>query len=286
MMNQEQYLGKFGYQSYVTVVETARSNNHQHWIGEIPVVSLALKFFNEIRYKRPDLVARVDCQRNGAMFSGVGLAYKDAPDLPVGAIYISEDKDGKPLYCVKSDRIKNEKYNDYKDEYHIKSTKDFTKAVKTALQFVRPFSLGEVMDDKEPSLSAALARMKDEPDNKLYRAASMGRSVIRDEIEHMIANGYAPCTQEFREAIQLMKEQGEELKRIVSYKPKKTFVWIKPDRVEYQPHTGEPVVAYKLDDVPEDIRNKVAVLQIGEDGHAIMDVGVKVTPTTFWVFES
>ena len=83
-----------------------------------------------------------------------------------------------------------------------------------------------------------------------------------------------------------MKEQGEELKRIVSYKPKKTFVWIKPDRVEYQPHTGEPVVAYKLDDVPEDIRNKVAVLQIGEDGHAIMDVGVKVTPTTFWVFES
>ena len=55
---------------------------------------------------------------------------------------------------------------------------------------------------------------------------------------------------------------------------------------EYQPHTGEPVVAYKLDDVPEDIRNKVAVLQIGEDGHAIMDVGVKVTPTTFWVFES
>lgn len=285
MMNREQYYGKFGYQSYVTVVETARSNNHQHWIGEIPVVSLALKFFNEIRYKRPDLVARVDCPRTGAMFSGVGLAYKDSPDILVGAIYISEDKDGKPLYCVKSERIKNEKYNDYKEEYHIKSTKDFTKAVKTALQFIKPLTVQELMDDKESELAMALAKMKDEPENKLYKAASMGKNVIRNEVDHMIANGYVPCTQEFREAIELMKEQGEELKRIVSYKPKKTFVWVKPDRVEYQPHTGEPVVAYKLDDVPEDVRNKVAVLQIGEEGHAIMDVGVKLTATTFWVFE-
>ena len=285
MMNQEQYLGKFGYQSYVNAVETAQANNHTNWIGEIPVSKLALKFFNEIRYKRPDLVARVDCKRVGGMFNGVGLAYKDSTDIPVGAIYVTDDKDGNPLYCVKSSRIKNEKYNDYKEEYHIKSTKDFAKAVKTALQFIRPISVQELMDETKSHLDAALVKMKDEPENKLYKAASMGRNVIRNEIDHMIKNGYVPCTQEFREAMKLMDEQGEELKRITSYKPKRTFVWIKPDRVEYQPHTGEPVVAYKLDDVPEDIRNKVAVLQIGEEGHAVMDVGVKVTPTTFWVFE-
>ena len=78
------------------------------------------------------------------------------------------------------------------------------------------------------------------------------------------------------------------MKRTANYRPKKIFVWVKPDRVEYQYDTtdGEPVVAYKLDDVPEDIRNKVAVLQIGEKNHAIMDVGMKVTETTYWVFES
>jgi hypothetical protein len=102
----------------------------------------------------------------------------------------------------------------------------------------------------------------------------------------MIRSGYVPITQDFKEAMLLFKEQGEELKRIANYKPNRVFVWVKPDRVEYQPHTGEPVVAYKLDDVPEDIRNKVAVLQIADKNHAIMDVGMKVTETTYWVFES
>jgi hypothetical protein len=285
MMNQEQYLGAYRYDSYKTTVETARGNNHQHWIGEIPVVLPALKFFNEIRYKRPDLVPRVDCKRNGAAYGGVGLAFKDATDIPVGSIFVEDDKDGKLLYCVASDRIKNEKFNDYRPEYHVKKTKDFAKAVKTALQFLRPYSVQDVMDDKEPALAGALAKLKDEPENKLYKATSMGKRTIREEIDNMIRSGYVPATQEFKESIQLMVEQGEELKRITSYNPKRTFVWVKPDRVEYQPHTGVPVVAYKLDDVPEDIRNKVAVLQIGEEGHAVMDVGVKVTPTTFWVFE-
>jgi len=245
-----------------------------------------LKLYNEIRYKRPDLVARVDGKRDGDAFSGIGLAYKDATDIPVGGIFVEFDDNNKSLYCVNSDRIKNEKFNDYRPEYHVKKTKDFTKAVKTALQFLRPYSVQDVMDDKEPALGAALARLKDEPENKLYKASCMGKSVIRDEIDNMIRNGYVPATQEFKESIQLMVEQGEELKRIANYKPKKTFVWVKPDRVEYQPDTGEPVIAYKLDDVPEDIRNKVAVLQIGEEGHAVMDVGVKVTETTYWVFES
>jgi hypothetical protein len=146
-------------------------------------------------------------------------------------------------------------------------------------------SVQELMDDAESTLAGSLARMRDKPENTLYQAADMGRTVIRQEIDNMIRTGYVPITEKFREAVKLMEEQGEELIRIVNYKPKKMFVWIKPDRVEYQPHTGEPVIAYKLEDVPEEIRNKVAVLQIGDKGHAVMDVGVMVTPTTFWVFE-
>ena len=285
MMKQEQYFGKYNYDNYVLIVEKAKANNHPHWVGDIPVVKEVVKFFNEIRYKRPDIVPSVDVSRKGDYFGGVGLAYKDSPDIYVGALFIEVDDDGKIIYGVKSERIKNEKYNDHKDEYHIKKTKDFAKAVKTALQYVKPMSVQELMDDAESTLAGSLARMRDKPENTLYQAADMGRTVIRQEIDNMIRTGYVPITEKFREAVKLMEEQGEELIRIVNYKPKKMFVWIKPDRVEYQPHTGEPVIAYKLEDVPEEIRNKVAVLQIGDKGHAVMDVGVMVTPTTFWVFE-
>jgi hypothetical protein len=39
-----------------------------------------------------------------------------------------------------------------------------------------------------------------------------------------------------------------------------------------------------MDDVPEFVRNKLAVLQIAKNGDAITDVGIRVSDITYWVF--
>ena len=82
-----------------------------------------------------------------------------------------------------------------------------------------------------------------------------------------------------------MKDHGEELKRLSRYKPKGTFVWLKPDRVEYIEEGGTAVIVTDVNDVPEDIRNKIAVLQIGANGSAIIEVGMKIDDTKYWVFK-
>jgi hypothetical protein len=46
----------------------------------------------------------------------------------------------------------------------------------------------------------------------------------------------------------------------------------------------QQVIAKTVEEVPEEIRNKVAVLQISEENTAIKDVGQRVSPTTYWVF--
>ena len=287
MRNKEQFFGMYDYDGFVRVHEKAKSINHPHWIDDIPVSIEMLKFFNELKYKRRNIVARVDCKKHGDVFEGVGIAYQDAPDFAIGKMFVEDAPDGKgKLYCVRSDRIKNEKFREGSEGFETKKSKDFTKGVKLALTYLKPFSVDEIMDNSISSLNSGLYRLKSEPTEKLDDAATIGRRRVMEEIDNMVRSGYVPITQEFKEAMVLFQEQGEELKRIANYKPKKVFVWVKPDRVEYQPETGEPVVAYKLDDVPEDIRNKVAVLQIGEKNHAIMDVGIKVTETTYWVFES
>jgi hypothetical protein len=269
------------------VHEEAKKNNHQHWIDDIPVSPEMLKFFNELKYKRRNIVARVDCKVYGGMFEGVGISYQDSPDFPLGKMFVEDAPDGKgKLYCVQSDRIKNEKFKEGSDGYETKKSKDFTKGVKLALTYLKPFSVDEIMDTSITSLENGLYRMRSKPQDTLDEATTIGSERVMEEVDNMVRSGYVPVTAQFKEAMVLFQKQGEELKRIAKYKPKKIFVWVKPDRVEYQPHTGEPVVAYKLDDVPEDIRNKVAVLQIGDKNQAIMDVGMKVTETTYWVFES
>jgi hypothetical protein len=286
MRNEEQYFGVYDYEAFVRIHESAKELGHQYWIDDIPVLLEVMKFFNELKYKRRNIVARVDCKRNSGVYMGVGIAYQDAPDFPIGTIFVEDAPDGKgKLYCVRSDRIKNEKFRTGTEGYETKKSKDFTKGVKMALTYLKPFTVAEIMDESVSAYDAGLWRIKSEPSNKLDDAVNIGRRRITEEVDNMIRSGYVPITQDFKEAMLLFKEQGEELKRLANYKPNRIFVWVKPDRVEYQPHTGEPVVAYKLDDVPEDIRNKVAVLQIADKNHAIMDVGMKVTETTYWVFE-
>ena len=287
MRNKEQYFGVYDYDGFVRMHEKAKSINHLHWIDDIPVSAEMLKFFNEFKYKRRNIVARVDCKRHGDVYEGVGIAYQDAPDFPIGKMFVEDAPDGKGvLYCVRSDRIKNEKFREGSQGYEIKKSKDFTKGVKLGLTYLKPFSVAEIMENAVSAFDSGLWRIKSEPTDKLDDAVDIARRRIAEEVDNMIRSGYVPVTQDFKEAMLLFQEQGEELKRIANYKPKRIFVWVKPDCVEYQPDTGEPVVAYKLDDVPEDIRNKVAVLQIGEKNHAIMDVGIKITETTYWVFES
>lgn len=287
MRNKEQYFGMYIYEGFVRVHEEAKKNNHQHWIDDIPVSLEMMKFFNELKYKRRNIMARVDCKVYGGMFEGVGISYQDSPDFPLGKMFVEDAPDGKgKLYCVRSDRIKNEKWSEGSDGYEIKKSKDFTKGVKLGLTYLKPFAVDEIMDNSVTSLENGLHRMRSKPKDMLDEATTIRSERVMEEVDNMVRSGYVPVTAQFKEAMVLFQKQGEELKRIANYRPKKIFVWVKPDRVEYQPHTGEPVVAYKLDDVPEDIRNKVAVLQIGEKNQAIMDVGMKVTETTYWVFES
>ena len=75
-----------------------------------------------------------------------------------------------------------------------------------------------------------------------------------------------------------------ELKQVAKYKPKATFVWLKSDRAHIVDPDGVETVAHTMEDVPEDIRNKIAVLQIGTDNSAVINVGVKVDDTKYWVF--
>lgn len=287
MRNKEQYFGGYIYEGFARVHEEAKNNNHQHWIDDIPVSLEMMKFFNELKYKRRNIMTRVDCKVYGGMFEGIGIAYQDSPDFPLGKMFVEDAPDGKgKLYCVRSDRIKNEKFREGSEGFETKKSKDFTKGVKLALTYLKPFAVDEIMDNSVTSLENGLYRMRSKPKDMLDEATTIRSERVMEEVDNMVRSGYIPVTAQFKEAMVLFQKQGEELKRIANYRPKKIFVWVKPDRVEYQPHTGEPVVAYKLDDVPEDIRNKVAVLQIGEKNQAIMDVGMKVTETTYWVFES
>jgi hypothetical protein len=291
MINKDEYKGTYDYDRLVALIDTAKQNDHKFWIGDIPVTGTLLKFYNEIKYKRIDMIVHTDhrpARYNGLdylVFADLSVAYRDSPTVRVGRIGLQLNDDKQIEYVVESNRIMNEKYATYSDGYRIKTTKKFPNAVKNALQYLKPKTFVEVLSDTSVVLERAIANMKEPAQNKLYEASRLKRDDILQELQYMVTAGYVPATESFRNSLHILREQGEELHAMDNYKPRKCFVWAKTDKVEYRYEgDSEATVVFNLQDVPENIRDKIAVLQIGDSKTALMDVGYKVDNDKYWVF--
>jgi hypothetical protein len=157
--------------------------------------------------------------------------------------------------------------------------------LKLALKFLTPLDHDDIEARCDGKLRSAIYTLNNEAKEKMYNKLSIERSVIAQEVAHMIACGYVPATTEFQKALDLLAAEGAELRRMQGYKPRACFVWIKSNSLSYKfKDDKEAIVCTSMDDVPELIRNKLAVLQIANNSDVIADVGIRVSDITYWVF--
>jgi len=298
----ENFIGHIDFDRFKTNVEKARALNHEHWIGDIPVHPELLKFYKAFKAKRYNIVPcvdsntqhfwkpdNVDGEKVGlGIYYQLGITFPDTIDFRSGSIFVdAADVHGKNeiTYCVKSDDIENDKYSAQSDGYHVRQSKDMAKTVKLAMKYLTPLDYDDINDKCTGALNTGIYHLREPAQEKLHKKMSIEHSVIAQEVAHMIAAGYQPSTEAFKNALDMWAREGAELKRMQNYKPRACFVWVKPNSLSYK-FTEDKVVTEctSMDDVPELVRNKLAVLQIAKNGDAIADVGVRVSDITYWIF--
>jgi hypothetical protein len=293
----ENFIGHIDFDRFQRNVEQAREQGHKYWIGDIPVHEELLKFFKAFKAKRYNIVPCVDGktqsywvkQEDGEMkainvYHTLGITFPDTTDFRSGEIHI-DTVDSQITYCVKADEIENEKFAFHSDGYRIRQSKDMAKAVKLAMKYLTPLDYDDIHDKCKGALHTGISNLREPARDKVHQKLGLERSVIAQEVAHMIASGYQPSTEAFKNALDMWVREGAELKRMQDYKPRACLVWVKPNSLSYK-FTEDRVVTEctSMDDVPELIRNKLAVLQIAKNGDAIADVGVRVSDITYWVF--
>jgi len=294
---QENFIGKVSFDRFEVHATKARDLGYQHWIGDIPVDKHLLAFFKAFKDKRYNIVPCVDistvtCWQYAAdgtqygvnVYQTLGITFPDATDFRSGVISVDHSGDS-PMFCVESVKIKNEKFSTHSDGYNIRKSKDIKKALKVALQFLKPLGYDDVLDNCRGRLFIGLNDLRSLAREKLYTRLSISSGDVSQEVSHMIASGYVPSTKSFKDALDLLANEGAELRRMQDYKPRACFVWVKPNSLAYKfTEEKEVTECTSMDDVPELIRNKLAVLQIAKNGDAIADVGVRVSDITYWIF--
>lgn len=296
-ITRENFIGQISFDRFQRNVESAREAEWAHWIGDIPVHPQLLKFFKAFKDKRYNIVPCVDTNTKAfwktsedgksittSVYYSLGITFPDTPNFRVGSISIESGKDS-AQFCVMSERIENEKFSSGSLGYNIRQSKDMAKALKIALQFLKPLGYDDIQDRCTGALNSGLYNLRDPARSKIRESMNIHNDEVMQEVAHMIASGYTPRTDQFKKALDLMMTEGAELKRMQDYKPRACFVWVKPHSLVYRfTEDREATECTKLDDVPELIRNKLAVLQIASNEDAIADVGVRVSDVNYWVF--
>ena len=293
----ETYVGLVAFNHFEDIAERAKEKGWAHWIGDIPVHKELLVFYKAFKDKRYNIVPCVDVgtkviwKRDAdgdvtdsvSVYHALGITFPDIPNFRVGKLIVTTEEG--VVYCVESEKIENEKYSSGSDGYNIRQSKDMKKALKVAVQFLKPLDYQDVMDRSSHPLRIGLGNLRDTARFKLHDKLDIGRTDMAQEVANMIASGYVPSTTAFKNALDLLMTEGAELRRMQDYKPRACFVWVKPTSLAYRfVEDKEATECTQMNDVPELIRNKLAVLQIAKNGDAIADVGVRVSDITYWVF--
>jgi hypothetical protein len=266
-----------------------KDRGHTCFIGDIPFHPELKKFFLEFHHKNKNAIAVVDrYPSTDGSYHAINIAFDHAIDLLAGRLCVEkDDASDAPIYAVEADSIHNPRYKDTNKNYNIKKSKDFKKASKLARQHIKAFDFLQVQNTNRYAFLSAQGDINQKGRSKLASTFRIEVSDMLQEVKAMTLAGYTPSTAAFSNAMAFINEEGAEAQRAATYKPRKAFVWLMPTCAVYK-YDGdvEPQTAHTVEELPEEIRNKIAVLNIGEKNSPIIDVGVKVDDTKYWVFMS
>jgi hypothetical protein len=206
-----------------------------------------------------------------------------SPPFPVGTI----DYDGEN-YIVTSDLIKNEKFARYNHDFHSKRSKDIKKALKVALTYIRPASWELVAQSSRRDIRTHLAEWNNKPAQAIdyHIRYQISRDIVYEEIIKTMEQGGEFKTAAFNEAIKVILENREEVKRREALNLTHLFVFVNAQGMyESNVWTG----AKSDDELPEEVRMKLGMLRLLDEpktnssGAILDEVGTRCG-NYFWVF--
>jgi hypothetical protein len=268
--------------------DVAVQNGHEHFYENIPVYKpQIIDLLNAVKKKKPELIVVGGSRRrthyaenNVAVntYRELELAYANLPTQVVGCI----GYDGE-VYTVNSRLIENARFSAWSSyDYHTKKSKHMNNIVKEALKYLLPTQLKEVVAESVDKFDRYISNIRDSARQGMRHALSRTNDELRDELFHMVEQGYKPKNASIASAMAYVVETKDEYERNQEYSPERGFVWIKPDGVVYK-RGKEEITVPNTDALPEDVRGKLFVLMVSDKDRFIDEVGMKAGDNKFWV---
>ena len=240
--------------------------------------------------------------------------YRESDSFPMGYISFKDTRDNKasdddPKYLVYSPNIHNGKYS-YGDRMHMAQATTKEKAVKNAVTYLRALTVPQVVEITKDTCRRKAASQTDDLRNDVRQKAD---SVLKDMFSTYKYDKPNPLQVELRYMVEsghefLNKELGQQLKEIFTgfdeFKEARennsdSFLFVEAYQsfgqnkfrcapVDLRGY-GDEAVKRELqtirgeDDLPEDIKGKLAVLGMVDVEHYVDGVGYRAAENIFYL---
>ena len=202
-------------------------------------------------------------------------------------------------FGVYSRLLQNNKFDPQRDQFYMVTSDDIERIMKTVKKVMRPYAPHEVANVVfEPYQGKVHTNVWTATSNaREAKDATIGLNDLRNELFALYDLGYEFASETLKDKVGKWKKAMTELNEAEAKKRNAYFVsvilrgeellcnvmTVNDVRKIHKINEASMSQVFKMDDLPEDIAEKVATLGMVDKGHYVEDVGMKVSDTTFWI---
>jgi hypothetical protein len=205
-----------------------------------------------------------------------------------------------PTFVVQSRLIENQRYKHGSTDFYTKASKSIDKALKTMLDFVRPYSLNEVRNETVHDFTSTVDKWVYAAKKEYHNVKIENRKEIVEEMLHLKSLGVQFKTGAFRKLAEEVEGIYAEYKRRTEAKFKAYHVVFTPNMIyvtagevpknsydDFTFKSGDSAPkSYPSDEMlPPNILSGIGLLKMVNVRESVDEVGIRVNENEFYILE-
>lgn len=158
--------------------------------------------------------------------------------------------------------------------------------VRVAKKAFKAFTFDQIADRAKKNFKNEVDSISQSMKWELRQNTCDGYEHFINDFENLFHMGYTPKNAKFKQMMEYVVANKEKIDKYHKYDPDHYFVLVKENEVQYRLNSAKGEQPHKVqskDALPDDIKGKLFVLDIGDKRSFVEDIGLKENDGAYWI---
>jgi hypothetical protein len=199
--------------------------------------------------------------------------------------YYNNNEKHKPKYGITSINIEDGRHT-YGSEGSFKYSIHSKNILRVAKKVFKPFTFDQIADRARRKFNQEISSIDSRATWNLRNNTCHDIDIFKDDLLELHYLGIKFKNPKIASMAQYLADNQDDIKKYLNYNPDHYFVLVKDNEVQYRLNStkGEqPLKVQSKDQLPDEIKGKLFVLDITDKQEFVEDIGLKENDGAYWI---